>query len=464
MSDEKINSSDLNEERTKENFSIIQDMGMDKDVLLEDMRHFNIVFHKAEKLYKTFLGPYNTYEEVAPSVYNQEFQRSHTERQAQLKALNYQNSEGVEVVPNVIVFQGWSGEGTYTYRFTITNKLRVNQHNQIFKKIAHGITASFTVVFRPNRLNDYEHRICVSSSFHDFDIPIYAIGPRPMIDFPDIINFGDVPVKFLSQRIITLKNIGQVTAVASLSTMTPFAVRPNKISLEPGKTCATTVSFASLVVGIFMGKLRVLFDTGDCLCIKLMSLAENINVSLETDIYHFDETYVGMVSSGVTNLINNTDHILKFSFHKYLDYTDEMKELLAMERISKDFVETKAPVSAINSYYTGVHQHDIIADRIALDEMNHMNLVNMSFSHPTFEISPLVVFKNIGPIGGEVRYMKEKSFFGGTITTVPESVFVSSNEISLMCVKLDSKVVGTFYETLTFVVAETEKKLKIVIK
>ena len=44
-----------------------------------------------------------------------------------------------------------------------------------------------------------------------FVVPIVAVGKRSMIDFPDLIDFGHCPVKYLSQKPVIIRNLGEKT-------------------------------------------------------------------------------------------------------------------------------------------------------------------------------------------------------------------------------------------------------------
>lgn len=51
-----------------------------------------------------------------------------------------------------------------------------------------------------------------------FEVPIRAIGPRAILDFPDELHFSLCPVKCLSQKTLLVRNIGKGEAKFQLST------------------------------------------------------------------------------------------------------------------------------------------------------------------------------------------------------------------------------------------------------
>jgi len=44
-----------------------------------------------------------------------------------------------------------------------------------------------------------------------FIVPIVAVGKRSMIDFPDLIDFGHCPVKYMTEKPIIIRNLGEKT-------------------------------------------------------------------------------------------------------------------------------------------------------------------------------------------------------------------------------------------------------------
>jgi hydrocephalus-inducing protein len=42
-------------------------------------------------------------------------------------------------------------------------------------------------------------------------VPIYAVGKRAMIDFPDELDFGCCPVKYITEKPIIIRNLGEKT-------------------------------------------------------------------------------------------------------------------------------------------------------------------------------------------------------------------------------------------------------------
>jgi hydrocephalus-inducing protein len=62
----------------------------------------------------------------------------------------------------------------------------------------------YIVRFSPEAKIDYKYDIEIHTEREKFIVPIIAIGKRSMIDFPDVIDFGHCPVKYLSSKPIII--------------------------------------------------------------------------------------------------------------------------------------------------------------------------------------------------------------------------------------------------------------------
>jgi hydrocephalus-inducing protein len=43
-------------------------------------------------------------------------------------------------------------------------------------------------------------------------VPIKAVGKRAMIDFPDFLDFENVPVKYVTEKPVIIRNLGEKTS------------------------------------------------------------------------------------------------------------------------------------------------------------------------------------------------------------------------------------------------------------
>jgi hydrocephalus-inducing protein len=70
----------------------------------------------------------------------------------------------------------------------------------------------FIVRFSPEAKIDYNYDLVVETEREKFIVPIRAIGKRAMIDFPDSLDFENVPVKYVTEKPVIIRNLGEKTS------------------------------------------------------------------------------------------------------------------------------------------------------------------------------------------------------------------------------------------------------------
>jgi hydrocephalus-inducing protein len=78
-------------------------------------------------------------------------------------------------------------------------------------KVAPGMEITYIVKFFPEAKSDYAYDLMVITEREKFIVPIRAQGSRAVLDFPDVLDFGLVPVKFNNEKPVILRNIGERT-------------------------------------------------------------------------------------------------------------------------------------------------------------------------------------------------------------------------------------------------------------
>ena len=71
--------------------------------------------------------------------------------------------------------------------------------------------ANFYIKFSPEAKIDYQYDLTVVTEREQFVVPIFAVGKRAMIDFPDTLDFGSCPVKFITEKPVIIRNLGEKT-------------------------------------------------------------------------------------------------------------------------------------------------------------------------------------------------------------------------------------------------------------
>ena len=85
------------------------------------------------------------------------------------------------------------------------------------KRVAPGMTSNHVIKFTPDAVKDYAHEIICTTEREKFLVPIKAVGSRGMVDFPDLINFGECPVKMTRTKTIFVRNIGKFLEIVDFT-------------------------------------------------------------------------------------------------------------------------------------------------------------------------------------------------------------------------------------------------------
>lgn len=84
---------------------------------------------------------------------------------------------------------------------------------------------SYVVKFSPETKQDYSYDLMIVTEREKFIVPIRAIGYKSMIDFPDFLDFGLVPVKHVAEKPVMIRNIGEKTTKWHIKVPEEFEVR-----------------------------------------------------------------------------------------------------------------------------------------------------------------------------------------------------------------------------------------------
>lgn len=85
-------------------------------------------------------------------------------------------------------------------------------------RIAPGMFITYNVHFTPEENSDYEYTIKFNTDREPLTIPIIAIGPRAILDFPDFILVPETGVKICSSKSLLVRNLGDSAAIFNIMT------------------------------------------------------------------------------------------------------------------------------------------------------------------------------------------------------------------------------------------------------
>jgi hydrocephalus-inducing protein len=102
-------------------------------------------------------------------------------------------------------------------------------------RVAPGMEISFIIrLLSPEMKTDYSYDLMVVTEREKFIVPIRAVGCVSMIEFPDKLDFGMVPVKFKSEKPVMMRNIGEKTTKWQIKVPDGFQVNKKEGILEIG--------------------------------------------------------------------------------------------------------------------------------------------------------------------------------------------------------------------------------------
>lgn len=113
-------------------------------------------------------------------------------------------------------------------------------------KVAPGMSIQYLIRFSPEAKIDYEYNLEIVTEREKFNVPILAIGKRSMIDFPDLIDFGHCPVKYVSEKPVVIRNLGEKTTKWELRLPEGFSCSKTEGVLEYQKHEQLIIKFFPL--------------------------------------------------------------------------------------------------------------------------------------------------------------------------------------------------------------------------
>ena len=101
-------------------------------------------------------------------------------------------------------------------------------------RVAPGMEISYVIKFSPEAKIDYSYDLMVVTEREKFIVPIRAVGCRAMLDFPDTLDFGLVPVKHIAEKPVMIRNIGEKTTKWHIKVPNGFKINKQEGILEVG--------------------------------------------------------------------------------------------------------------------------------------------------------------------------------------------------------------------------------------
>ncbi|CAH8527146.1 unnamed protein product [Schistosoma turkestanicum] len=185
-----------------------------------------------------------------------------------------------------------------------TPYFKIKRINNQGSKVAAGLSLSFTIVFTPDANHDYRHDLMCVTDRELFSVPVFCIGPRAILELPDDISFGEVPVKVTSSK--------------------PFFVEPLSLNIQSGALKEIKVSFIPENTTEVSQKMFVIYDTGERLQINLHGQGRESLVYLKNDKVTVDGTFIGMHSQTNLSIVNDSSDFVRFKWSPFENSEEEL--------------------------------------------------------------------------------------------------------------------------------------------
>jgi len=91
---------------------------------------------------------------------------------------------------------------------------------------------TYIVKFSPEAKSDYSYDLMVITEREKFIVPIRAMGCRASLEFPDVLDFNLVPVKFDNEKPVMIRNVGEKTTKWQIVCPPSFTVNKTEGILE----------------------------------------------------------------------------------------------------------------------------------------------------------------------------------------------------------------------------------------
>ncbi|XP_063024383.1 hydrocephalus-inducing protein homolog [Melospiza melodia melodia] len=211
--------------------------------------------------------------------------------------------------------------------------------NDVCRKVPPGLYTTVRILFTPGQRKDYFHQLLCTTENEEFIVPIWAIGGRAILDFPDQLDFSTCPVKYTTQKTLLVHNVGNRPACYELSTQSPFSVTPAMGTLDVGDAVEVAVEFRPLKTGDHSGSLVVHYDTGEDTHTSLHARAVDAHIGLDRNTVTLEKTYITMSNSATVLIHNRSDITARFQW-KAVD-TEEQEEQLRQRQYHRIYQQQR---------------------------------------------------------------------------------------------------------------------------
>ncbi|XP_059060604.1 hydrocephalus-inducing protein homolog [Achroia grisella] len=357
-------------------------------------------------------------QEIIPSQYDKEIRMNTLDRLKNLNNIEVENIVSYDkklnksvllFTPKIIVFQNFKPNDRIVAKFSIKNISKAPTFlnmvykessyffikpcgGQLLSRLAPGISVTFAITFTPAQYEDYIHRVTFYTDLDQYVLPLIAMGPRPVFDFPDEIYVPKIPLKVENFILMTVHNTGTVSAGFTLNTKCPFSVQPKSAFLNPGQKIDIRIGFKTMNLGNTHGFLYAICETGENFKINVYGTTHTVPIELEKQVVRFLDTYNTMVRQQTFKITNKSNHVLTYMCMKnecvYNDFEEKVKLATIFYNV-KDSESAKS-TKLVQYDVLSSEEHERVYTRIFFDEIQALVAdETLVFQNTHFSITPI---------------------------------------------------------------------------
>ena len=181
---------------------------------------------------------------------------------------------------------------------------------------------TYIVKFSPEAKSDYAYDLMVMTEREKFIVPIRARGCRAMLDFPDQLDFGLVPVKYETEKPVIIRNIGEKTTKWNITVPNNFRISQSEGILEVGKITQVVFLFVPQEARKYQEELTLSYDGLEAQ-IPVGGEAHNDNVYLSKSHIHTEPTSITLFSHQYFQIVNKSAVPIEFSWRAFMTEMEE---------------------------------------------------------------------------------------------------------------------------------------------
>ena len=252
-----------------------------------------------------------------------------------------------ESFPSELIITDYEAFGTYEYsikfrnRDSVPRRLRVlhpepihffikqsarsisqtEKSRKTSSRVASGMSVEYIVTFSPEEKKEYKCDLIVETEREKFVVPIIAKGHPIQLEYPKMINYGNIPVNYDNEKMILLRNVGNKATKWHIYTLQEeeeqheiLSFLPFEGLLDPNGFINICAKFHPNVVGEYE-EIVVLEHEDGKEEIEVFGNAENIKLEISTELINPSPAYINLSSQSLFRLYNRSETPFDFNMN-----------------------------------------------------------------------------------------------------------------------------------------------------